>query len=95
MEERRVPQLEQDDLEREGRLARKIDRVLLANDDLRRRRNRILMRQSVLKRRVSDVAWRTFLRLEETMTARSATEVLIVARWAFNEGLRAARSERP
>lgn len=89
-----LPRLHLEDLDDDGQVSRKIDRVLLADDDLRRRRIRILLRGSVLKRRVSDDAFQSFLRLEEAWTARSSTELLLVARWAFDEGRRAGREER-
>ncbi len=88
------PRLHLEDLDDDGQLARKIDRLLLADDDLRRRRIRILVRGSVLKRRVSDIAFDTFLRLEEAWTVRSNIELLLVARWAFREGCRVGRRER-
>lgn len=88
------PRLDLEDLDDDGQLWRRIERVLLGDADLRRRRIRILVRGAVLKRRVSDEAVQSFLRLEEAWTARSSTELLLVARWAFEEGRRAGLEER-
>ncbi len=88
------PRLQLEDPYDDGQLARKVERLLLGDDDLRRRRIRILVRGSVLKRRTSDDAFQSYLRLEEAWTARSSAELLVVARWAFDEGRR-ARGEEP
>lgn len=88
------PRLHLEDLDDDGQVWRRIERALLGADDLRRRRIRILVRGAVLKRRVSDDAFQSFLRLEEAWTARSSAELLLVARWAFEEGRRAGQEER-
>lgn len=87
------PRLLLEDLYDDGQLAGKVERLLLGDDDLRRRRIRILVRGSVLRRRTSDDASQCFLRLEEAWTARSSAELLLVTRWAFEQGRRAERGE--
>lgn len=88
------PRLDLEDLHHDGQLWRRIDRVLLGDDHLRRRRIRILVRGAVLKRRVPDDAFQSFLRLEEAWAASSSTGLLLVARCAFEEGRRNRREER-
>jgi len=91
---RHLPRLDYRDIEDDERLDGKIDEVLDADDSQRLRRERILVRQAVWKRRVSEDAWRTFLKLEEATTARWSDALVTILRWAFIEGVEAAKGCR-
>lgn len=83
-----LPRLRISSLDDADDLARKIDVVLRADPELRRRARRIRKAQEELRAKVGEDAFAIYMKLEEAVTARDARALDVVAVWAFTEGLR-------
>ena len=70
------------------RLGAAVDALLVPDQAMRRRRAAILRRQRELRQYCNEQAWAAYLKLEEVVNARLDAALLIVAKWAFDEGRR-------
>jgi len=50
--------------------------------------------QACIRDAVDAEAWGLVMQMEETMNARWADVIVLLARWAFTEGVRAGRAQR-
>lgn len=73
-------------------LAEHVYRVLEGQRGRRARSEKIRRLQRQLRMLVNDRVWSTYLSIEEAVNARADREIQVVARWAFREGLSAARA---
>lgn len=81
-----------EDFADESRLTEAIHAVLLGQRGLRVRSWKIRRLQGELRKLIDDRTWKTYLSLEETVNDRAIRELVVVARWAFAEGVRAGRA---
>ena len=88
-----LPRLCVSDLDDAERLARKIDVILLADTELRRRSRRIRKLQEELRRAAGEDSFGIYLRIEEEVIARGVHALDVVTVWAFGEGMRAGARE--
>lgn len=81
-----LPTLTSEILDDRERFADAISQVIKGDRRLRRHTIEILKRQRELREVVDDAQWRVYLFLEKAVNARASEELLVVTRWAFNEG---------
>jgi len=86
-----VTKLTADILKDDEKLGEGIDQVTFLDPKMRKLARAIVRRQRELRRVVGDDVWKAFLRIEEIVNERFAGAVILVARWAFEEGVRARR----
>lgn len=72
-------------------LSEEIYRVLEGQRGRRDRSRKIRQHQSRLRKLVDDRAWSAYLSVEEAVNDRADRQLMLIARWAFDEGLRARR----
>ena len=65
-----------------------IQRVLLEEPGHRRASRKIIRMQEGLKAVVTDEAWKTYLAIEDEVNWRRSRDLIVVARWAFEQGTR-------
>jgi hypothetical protein len=83
-----LPTLTPDVVADEEALAEAVDEVVRRDPVARGELAEITNYQDALRGAVDDATWRLVLRVDELTTARFADVLLVVARWAFNEGVR-------
>jgi hypothetical protein len=69
-------------------LAAVVDGFIESDPTDRAHRETIALVQAQLREQIADHAWKVFLQIDETVTARFADLTLSIARWAFLEGFR-------
>jgi len=77
-------------------VAARIDQLLRADPQYRQHTKTILRAQDALRRVLADREWREYLDVEAAVNFRLDCALMMVARWAFEEGrLHTATSNRP
>ncbi len=80
------------DFRDDATLAEAVYRVLERQRGRRNRSCKIRQLQRQLRKLVDDRAWATYLSIEEAVNDRADRKLMLIARWAFGEGVRAARA---
>ena len=75
-------------------LASIIDELVHRHPGLDRQHQQIIAAQLRLHARVDRPTWEIYLSVEELTNARLAEALLVVARWAFEQGRRGVAAER-
>jgi len=89
-----VPTLSPEIVVDEEALAEAVDELVRRDPVAREQLAEVSGYQEMLRGAVDAHAWRLVLHVDELTTARFADALLVVARWAFNEGVRSGDPPR-
>jgi hypothetical protein len=85
-----LPPLTREIVEDDVALAEAVDVVILMDPEASRRAAALLEQLEDLHVMLDHGQWQAFLTLEASINERWAELALVIARWAYNEGLRSA-----
>ena len=81
-----TPEIVADD----GQLAAAVDELLRTDPDLAKLQAGVIAAQARLRAVLDDAEWAAYLGVDEAVGERLAEAVIVIARWAFDEGIRHA-----